>query len=303
MVGVVRFANVSKMWSYTCSWTAVLFVVSSIWAFGAMTINTSDITAAEWLFLVGNITLTAKAVTSPRLDDGYRPYLITLILLAVAGLSVFQFSWLEGKRTSTALTSTAVPLPTPATGVVAPAGTIVTNKNPKLTIPEKTGRESVGQLRTGLAPAPKKQKTPVVPEGDYSPDALSKMSAIELHNRLIIFNAQVHGLGETWIRDYYDEIRKSQDCKRLADPHLNACEATRQAETLKSLRVLTGEFDTKYLPIAENIEKEAMKRRAALGINTHVPQRPLLMQGQLALTDGSFYEVETYLGELLAHVY
>jgi hypothetical protein len=88
-------AVLGKLWS----WKAILWAVPVLWAFGGIMISTGDFAVALWLFVSGNVLLTAKIITSPELEslDSYRAGTIGVVLILMIAISIVEIGWLEGR--------------------------------------------------------------------------------------------------------------------------------------------------------------------------------------------------------------
>jgi hypothetical protein len=75
-----------------------LFIVAALWAFGQGMLTTGDFTAAEWLFICGNVLLLARVVLSPHVDVPHRAGIITVVILIAICVSYGEYMWVENKR-------------------------------------------------------------------------------------------------------------------------------------------------------------------------------------------------------------
>jgi len=114
--------------------------IPSLWGFGALMVGEKAFGAAEWLFIVGNLVLAVRIVFGSEIERGQKTAIITFTFLCCAGLSWWEWDFVEGRRAVTfaalqseSVQTTAIPAPSGSGASFVsstPAGALTKGKTP-----------------------------------------------------------------------------------------------------------------------------------------------------------------------------
>jgi len=151
-----------ESWKWVWNWTTNL-AIPSLWGFGALMVSEKSFTAAEWLFIIGNILCAIKIIGAPQIDRGQRVAIITFVILMAIGLSFSQWLWVEGRRSAALVAEIPVNVEIASSGNGGGTATVPTNPrvslpstvpaSPPGSSPGKSGKVKPAAVKTTAKPA------------------------------------------------------------------------------------------------------------------------------------------------------
>ena len=105
-------------------------------------VSEKSFTAAEWLFILGNLFCAIRIIGAPQIDRGQRVAIITFVILIAIGLSSWECLWVESRRAVALAADMPLNVEIASSGGGGGAATVPTN--PKVSLPSAAPASTPG---------------------------------------------------------------------------------------------------------------------------------------------------------------